>query len=65
FEYMEFLKESFLKTYANTPISLRDDIVLVLEKTGPISWYTAYLEIKNDTNLSKEILKGLRELKLI
>lgn len=62
---MELLKESFLKTYANTPISLRDDIILILEKTGPISWYTAYLEIKNNTELSKKILQGLKELKLI
>ena len=62
---MEFLKESFLKTYANTPINLRDDIILVLEKKGPISWYTAYLEIINNTELSKEILAGLKQLKLI
>lgn len=62
---MEFLRESFLKTYANTPINLRDDIILVLKKSGPISWYAAYLEIKNNTDISKEILEGLRQLKLI
>ena len=62
---MELLRESFLKTYANTPINLRDDIILVLGKKGPISWYTAYLEVKNNTELSKQILQGLRELKLI
>ena len=62
---MEFLKGSFLKTYANTPINLRDNIILVLKKSGPISWYTAYLEIKNNTEVSKEILEGLRQLKLI
>lgn len=62
---MEFLRESFLKTYANTPINLRDDIILVLKNSGPISWYIAYLEIKNNTDISKEILEGLRQLKLI
>ena len=62
---MELLRESFLKTYANTPINLRDEVILVLKKTGPISWFTAYLEIKNNTKLSQEILKELRELKLI
>ena len=46
---MELLRESFLKTYANTPINLRRDIILVLEDSGPISWYAAYLEVKNNT----------------
>ena len=63
--YMELLRETFLKTYANTPIALRNDIILVLEGTGTISWYTAYLEVKNNTEISEKILNGLHELKII
>ena len=62
---MEHLKEDFLKTYSNIPISLRDDIVLVLGDKRPITWDVAFFEIKNDTELSKEILSGLKELDLI
>lgn len=62
---MELLRESFLKTYANIPINLRNETILVLEESGPVSWLTAYLDVKNNTDVSKKILKGLRELKLI
>lgn len=62
---MELLRENFLKTYANIPINLRDETILVMEKWGEISWLTAYLEIKNNTELSQTILKELREMKLI
>lgn len=62
---MEHLKEDFLKTYVNIPLSLRDDIVLILDDKRPISWDVAFFEIKNDTTLSNEILIGLKKLDLI
>lgn len=61
---MELLRERFLKTFANVPINLRDDTILVLEK-GPVSWYAAYLEVKNNTAFSEEVLKALSEMKII
>ncbi len=62
---MELLRESFLKTYANIPINLRNDVIIVLEGVGSISWNVAYLEIKNNTEISKRILEELRQLELI
>jgi len=59
------LKERFLKIYANLPINLRDEIILVLIDRGPITWNVAYLETKKDTKLSEEILKRLEELGII
>jgi len=58
-------KEQFFKVYSNLPINLREEIVLVLPERGPITWNVAYLEINNDTELGKEILKRLMELKII
>lgn len=58
-------KERFFKVYANLPINLRDEIVLVLSETGPITWKIAYLEINNDTELGKIILTKLIELNII
>jgi hypothetical protein len=62
---MEHLKEDFIKTYSNIPLSLRDDIILVTKESGPITWNVAFFEIRNNGALSDEILKGLKELGLI
>lgn len=59
------LRERFLKIYANLPINLRDEIILVLPDIGPITWNIVYLEVKGDTKLSKDILQKLVELKII
>ena len=57
-------KEKFLKIYSNLALNLRKEIVLVIDKE-PITWNVAYLEIKNNTQLGKTILKKLEELKII
>lgn len=58
------LRESFLKIYADIPLNLRKEIVLVIDKE-PITWNVAYIEVSNNTEKSKKILKLLRELKII
>lgn len=62
---MLMLKEHFLKIYASLPINLRDEIILVLPERGPITWNIVYLEVKQNTKLSEEILKRLDELGII
>ncbi len=58
------LKERFLKIYSNLPLSIREEIILILDKK-PITWNVAYLEVKNNSKLSQEILEKLDELKII
>ena len=58
-------REKFLKLYSNLPINLRKEVILVLDKEGPISWEVAYLEIKNKTKLGEKILEKLSELNII
>ncbi|PIR91553.1 hypothetical protein COX74_02430 [bacterium (Candidatus Gribaldobacteria) CG_4_10_14_0_2_um_filter_41_16] len=58
-------KEKFLKIYADLPLGLRDEIILVLPEKGPITWNVAFLEVEQDTALSKEILEKLNELEII
>ena len=58
-------KSSFLKFYANLPISVREEIVLDLGDIGTITWKVAYREISADTPLGKEILDKLVKLKFI
>lgn len=52
-------KDRFLKVYANLPLGLRTEIILVLDGHGPITWNVAYIEITNDTKLSEIILQKL------
>jgi UV DNA damage repair endonuclease len=55
---MEDKREKFLKIYAEVPEGLRSEIIVVIdEKT--YTWDTSYLEIKNNTELGKKILKSL------
>ena len=62
------LREKFLKSFANLPLNTRGEIVLVLEEDGrkqPITWNVAYLEVKNNTPKSDEILKKLERMGLV
>lgn len=59
------MRERFLKVYANLPLNLREEIVLVLPEKGPITWNVAYVEVKEGTKLSEEILRKLAEMKII
>jgi len=58
------MKEKFLKVYANLPLGVREEIVLVIDGK-PITWNAAYLEVNNNTKYSQEILKKLEELKIL
>lgn len=51
-------RAKFLRVYANIPDKLREDIIAIINgKT--YTWNAAYIEIKNITELGKEILKEL------
>ena len=61
---MEHPRERFLKTYANIPLNLREDVILVIDEQ-PISWKVAFLEVKANTGNSAKILESLERLELI
>jgi len=58
-------KEKFLKIYANLPLGVRQEIILVLDEYGAITWNVAAVEVEADTPLSKTILEKLERLKII
>ena len=58
-------KARFLKVYANLPINLRNEVILVLENYGPITWNVAFVEVDNNTQLGKIILEKLINLKIV
>ena len=57
-------KEKFLKIYANLPLGLRGEIVVVLEDE-PLTWNSVYIEVVNDTLKGKEIIEKLIEMEII
>ncbi len=61
---MELLRENFLKIYANIPLNLRNEIILVFEGK-PITWNVAYLEVKVNSDFGKKIVEELKSLNLI
>ena len=56
--------EKFFKVYANLPLPLRSEIIVVVDDE-PITWRVAHLEISNKTKLGETILEKLEALKII
>ncbi len=60
----EELKPKFLKIYANLPLSLRKEPILVLDNE-PLTWSAVYVEVVNNTERAYRILKKLKGLEII
>lgn len=57
-------RAKFLKSYANVPEDIRNDIIAVVDgKT--YTWTTAYIEIKDKSGLGWKLLKVLGAIGLI
>ena len=61
---MDGFKSRFYKTFANLPLGVRDEIVLVMNGQ-PMTWNVIKLEVDIDSKLAKEALKLMSELKLL
>ena len=57
-------KDRFLRAYSNVPLGVRKEIILVIDHK-PITWNVAFVEIDNETETGKRILKKLIDLELI
>ncbi len=58
-------RERFLKIYANLPLGVRQEIILVLDDSRTITWDVAFFEVENNTELSRVILEKLEKIQLI
>lgn len=57
-------KAKFLKVYANLPLGMRQEVVIVHDNR-PLSWDAVYVEVENDTPSSVALLEKLEKLDLI
>lgn len=53
-----------MKIYANLPLSLRNEIVVVLDNE-PLTWNSAYVEVLSGTPKGDEILEKLIGMEII
>lgn len=58
-------REKFLKIYANLPLGVRQEIILVLDDNRPITWDVAFIEVETKSPLSEVILEKLEKLQII
>lgn len=61
---MTDLKSKFLQVYANLPIGMREEIIVVIDKE-PLTWKAAKLEIEQETEIGKKILDLLFNLGIL
>ncbi len=57
-------KAKFFKVYANLPLGLREEIIVVVDNEA-LSWKAARVEIENDTKKSQEILLTLSNMGIL
>ncbi|MFA5715068.1 MAG: hypothetical protein WC998_04985 [Candidatus Paceibacterota bacterium] len=63
-ENVSTAREKFLNAYANLPLTVRNEIVVVLGEE-PMTWNAVFLEVSQDSEKGKIILSKLKELKII
>jgi len=51
-------RAKFLRIYPKIPEDLREDILVIVDGKS-YTWNSSYLEIKDNTDLGKKILKAL------
>jgi len=59
------LRVKFLKIFANIPDKIRSEETIAIINDLPYTWNNAAIEIKNNTDTGKQILKKLKTLNII
>lgn len=54
-----------MRVFANVPENMRGDEVISVVDDKPFTWNTAMIEIKNDSELGKKILKMMGKAGII
>jgi len=62
---MEEVRIKFMKIFNNLPEKVRmEDIIVVIDEK-PYTWNSAFIEVKNETELGQRILKRLVSLEIL
>lgn len=58
------ISEKFLQIYANLPVSMRQEIIIVVDQE-PLTWNSVKIEVDSNTEKSKIILEKLKNIGII
>ncbi len=62
---MEDKKAKFMRIFANIPDKVRNEDIIAVIDNKPYTWNAAMIEIKNNSELGKKIIKKLGEMEII
>lgn len=62
---MEEERIRFMKIFNDLPEKIRSEDIVVVIDEKPYTWNVAFIEVKNNTGLGKEILKKLKSLEIL
>ena len=62
---MEEERIRFMKIFNDLPEKVRSEDIVVVIDEKPYTWNVAFIEVKNRTDLGKEILKKLKSLEIL
>ena len=61
----EQARSKFLKIFANIPEKIRSEDIVAVVDDKPYTWNNAAIEIKNNTDIGKKIIKSLQKLSIL
>ena len=59
---MEEKRSKFMRIFANIPEKVRSEDIIAVVDDKPYTWNAAMIEIKNNSEIGKEIIKKLEKL---
>lgn len=62
---MEEERLEFMKIFNNLPEKVRSEDIIVVIEGKPYTWNVAFIEIKNNTELGRDILIKLKSLEIL
>lgn len=62
---MEEKRAKFMQIFANIPEKIRGEDIIVVIDDKPFTWNTAMIEVKNNSELGKRIIKKLEKMEII
>jgi hypothetical protein len=62
---MEDKRAKFIGIFANIPEKIREEDIIVVVDDKPFTWNSAVIEVKNDSEIGKKILKNLEKMGLL
>jgi len=59
---MEEKRSKFMRIFANIPEKVRSEDIIAVVDNKPYTWNSAMIEVKNNSDIGKEIIKKLEKL---